>query len=128
MRWLLFLSRVAFICNLFSVLALLIMLKNVISQPAIVSTVGIIGYMLAFVFNPLVNLLYGALSLAKRSSLAIIPKWLLLTNFVFFIIQRQGMIQKGIKAFKIASPRHHDSKNDGCKHPPFMFVVQDKHT
>ncbi|HYH16501.1 MAG TPA: hypothetical protein VD794_14830 [Flavisolibacter sp.] len=87
MRWLLFLSRVAFICNLFSLLTLLIMWRNVINQQAIESTIGIMGYVLAIIFNPFVNLIYGVLFVAKRSALVVIPKWLILANFVFFILQ-----------------------------------------
>ena len=87
MRWLLFLSRVAFICNLFSVLALLLLWKNIISQQAVVGTIGVLGYVLAIVFNPFVNLCYGTLLVTKRSLLAIIPQWLLLANFVFLILQ-----------------------------------------
>lgn len=87
MRWLLFLSRVAFICNLFSILTLLILWKDITSQQAVVGTVGILGYVLAIVFNPFVNLCYGLLLVIKGSLLAIIPKWLLVANFVFLILQ-----------------------------------------
>lgn len=87
MRWLLFLSRVAFICNLFSVLTLLILWKDIIQLQALVGTIGIMGYVLAIVFNPLVNLLYALLFIIKRSALALIPKWLLLANFLFLLLQ-----------------------------------------
>jgi hypothetical protein len=89
MRWLLFLSRVAFICNLFSVLTILVLWKNIIDQQVIVSTIGIIGYVMAIVFNPLVNLLYGGLLLFKRSKLIDIPTWLMVTNFIFLLLQLQ---------------------------------------
>jgi len=87
MRWLLFLSRVAFICNLFSILTLLILWKDFISQQAIVGTIAILGYILAIVFNPFVNLCYGLLFIAKRSALGIIPNWVLFSNFIFLILQ-----------------------------------------
>lgn len=89
MRWLLFLSRVAFICNLFSVLTIIILWKNFIDQQVVVSTIGIIGYVLAILFNPIVNLIYGSLLLFKRSKLANIPTWLMVTNFVFLLLQLQ---------------------------------------
>ena len=87
MRWLLFLSRVAFICNLFSVLTLLILWKDIIHLQALVGTIGIMGYVLAIVFNPFVNLLYAIFFFIKRSALAIIPNWLLLANFLFLLLQ-----------------------------------------
>ncbi|ANE50047.1 hypothetical protein [Flavisolibacter tropicus] len=87
MRWLLFLSRVAFICNLFSVLTLLILWKNIIQLQALVGTIGIMGYVLAIVFNPLVNLLYALFFLFKRSALAVIPGWLMVANFLFLLLQ-----------------------------------------
>lgn len=87
MRWLLFLSRVAFICNLFFILSLLILWKELVTQQAVVGTVGILGYVLAIVFNSFVNLCYVTMLLVKRSVLSVIPKWLLLANLVFFILQ-----------------------------------------
>ena len=89
MRWLLFLSRVAFICNLFSVLTIIVLWKNIIDQQVIISTIGVIGYVLAILFNPLVNLLYGILLIGKRSKLALIPNWLMIANFVFLLLQLQ---------------------------------------
>jgi len=87
MRWLLFLSRVAFICNLFSLLTLLILWKNFVHQQAIVGTIAILGYVLAIVFNPIVNLIYGSLLLAKRTALALILNWLIFANFLFLLLQ-----------------------------------------
>jgi hypothetical protein len=87
MRWLLFLSRVAFICNLFSVLTLLILWKDFIHQQALVGTIAIMGYTMAIVFNPLVNLFYALLLIVKRTVLAGIPKWLMLSNFLFLLLQ-----------------------------------------
>ena len=89
MRWLLFLSRVAFICNLFSVLTILVLWKNVIDQQVIVSTIGVIGYVLAIIFNPIVNLIYLILLLFKRSKLFLVPRWLMIANFVFLLLQLQ---------------------------------------
>src|SRR5688572_7086076 len=87
MRWLLFLSRVAFICNLFSLLTLLILWKNFVHQQAIVGTIAILGYVLAIVFNHIVNLIYGSLLLAKRTALALILNWLIFANFLFLLLQ-----------------------------------------
>jgi hypothetical protein len=89
MRWLLFLSRVAFICNLFSLLSILLLWRNFIEQQAIISIIAIIGYMMAIFFNPLANLVYGILLIAKRPIKNFVPSWLLITNFVFLLLQLQ---------------------------------------
>jgi hypothetical protein len=89
MRWVLFLSRVAFICNVFSLLTILLLWKNFIGDQVIVSTIAIMGYFLAIIFNPLVNIIYGILLLSKQPLFMIVPKWLVITNFVFLLLQLQ---------------------------------------
>jgi len=89
MRWLLFLSRVAFICNLFSLLSIVLLWKTFIEQQVVVSIIAIIGYMLALFFNPLVNLIYGILLIAKKPLKDFVPKWLVVANFIFLLLQLQ---------------------------------------
>ena len=79
MRWLLFLSRVAFICNLFFLLTVLLQWRNLIGDERVASTVVIIGYLLAvFLFNPVVNLSYGFTLLRKKPLFTFVPRWLVL--------------------------------------------------
>lgn len=88
MRWLLFLSRVAFVCNLFFLLSALLQWKAFISDQSVVSTIVIAGYFLAvFLFSPLVNVLYGAQAILKKNLFQVVPRWLVLTNFLFFVLQ-----------------------------------------
>ena len=88
MRWLLFLSRVAFICNVFFLLSALLQWKAFISDQSVVSTIVIAGYFLAvFLFSPLVNVLYGAQALLKKNLFQMVPCWLVWTNFLFFVLQ-----------------------------------------
>lgn len=88
MRWLYFLSRVAFVCNLMFLLSVLLQWKPLVSNPALLSTIVITGYFLApLVFSPLVNLLYAVVLLQKRPLLRWLPKWLVLTNFGFLLVQ-----------------------------------------
>jgi hypothetical protein len=88
MRVLLFLSRVALVCNGFFLLAVLLQYKNFIGDEQVVPTIVIIGYFLAvFVFNPLVHLLYLAIYTFRRRLFDVIPKWLVLTNFLFLLLQ-----------------------------------------
>jgi hypothetical protein len=71
MRWILFLSRLAFICNIIFVFSVLLLWKDFLQAQAIISTVIIIGYFLAvFIFNPLVNISY-LIGFFKKSYLII---------------------------------------------------------
>ena len=88
MRWLLFLSRVAFICNLFFLLTVLLQWRNLIGDERVASTVVIIGYFFAvFVFSPIVNLSYGFTLLRRKPLFTFVPRWLVLTNFIFLLLQ-----------------------------------------
>lgn len=88
MRWILFLSRVAFICNLFFLFSVLLQWKLFFSNQAFFSTIIIAGYFLApFVFNPLVAILYAVLLLQKKRLTDVVPKWLAVTNFIFLLLQ-----------------------------------------
>jgi len=88
MRWLSLLSRVAFICNLFFVLCLILQWKLFISNAGLVSTTIILGYLLApFVANPLVNIAYLSVLLQRKPVTAFVPKWLAVANFIFLLLQ-----------------------------------------
>lgn len=85
MRWLLFISRVAFICNLFFIACIVLRY----SDPAISSDfkglIIIIGYPMSIFFNWLVNIIVIAMTLVRRS--VNVPRWLILFNFFCFSIQ-----------------------------------------
>jgi hypothetical protein len=87
MRWLFFLSRLAFISNIFFVFTLFIQVSNSMSGLAITGTIAIIGYLLAALFNPLVNFSYLVLVLIGKKIWTIIPSWLIIANIVFLIMQ-----------------------------------------
>lgn len=88
MGWLLFLSRVAFICNLLFLLSAFLQWSASIPNEGVVSTIVIGGYFLAvFVFSPLVIFLYAVKALFKKNLLQVVPRWLVFTNVAFFIIQ-----------------------------------------
>jgi hypothetical protein len=88
MRWCRYLSQVAFVCNLAFLVCVLLQWKSVLPNNAVLSTVVILGYVLApFVFNPAVTILYAVL-LARRKPLAFyVPVWLALVNFIFLVLQ-----------------------------------------
>ena len=87
MRWLLFLSRVAFICNILFLVSFSLRIYDWLGIEEIVSTIVIIGWVLAIIFNPVVNLCYLVIFWLKRQSLSIIPTWLIVMNILFLILQ-----------------------------------------
>jgi len=87
MRWLLFLSRVAFICNILFLVSFSLRIYDWLGIEEIVSTIVIIGWVLAIIFNPVVNLCYLVIFWLKRQSLSIIPTWLMVMNILFLILQ-----------------------------------------
>lgn len=87
MNWLRFLSRLAFICNVVFLLAVALRFRTFVSDPDTVSVLGIIGYFMVFLLNPVVNLCYLFVWLAKRKLWAYVAPWLAISNFVFLLLQ-----------------------------------------
>lgn len=86
MRWLLSLSRLAFICNLFFLLAFSIQISNWIKDEQLISTIVVIGYVMGFLINPLANFCYLFTVILARKRLAIVPAWLIVANVLFLVI------------------------------------------
>ena len=86
MRWLLSLSRLAFICNLVFLLAFSLQLSNWIKNEQLTSTIVIIGYVLGFILNPVSNFCYIVFGIFSRRSLKIVPSWLIVANVLFLVI------------------------------------------
>ena len=88
MRWLSFLSKLALVCNIFFLVSVALQFNSFLEDQAIVSTIVIIGYALAvFIFTPLVNMIYFALLVLRKKLFDVVPKWLVLTNFIFLLLQ-----------------------------------------
>jgi hypothetical protein len=86
MRWLLSLSRLAFVCNLFFLLAFSLQLSNWIKNEQLTSTIVVVGYVLGFILNPLSNFCYIVFGIFSRKSLRVVPTWLIMANVLFLII------------------------------------------
>ncbi len=86
MRWLLFLSRLAFICGVFFLLALSLLIKDWAQDDAITSTVITIGFIMGVVVVPVTVLCYLAVVLIKQQLTTYVPGWLVAINIVFLII------------------------------------------
>lgn len=87
MRWLLFLSRVAFICNLLFLLSFSLLITDWISNESVSSTIIITGYVFAVLFNPAVALCYLAVFWISKNKLAAVPSWLIVMNVIFLFLQ-----------------------------------------
>lgn len=100
MRWLLFLSRVALICNLFFLVALSLRLWNWIGSADLQSTIIILGYVLSMLFNPLTVLTCLFVYVLNRQKLSVVPGWLIVTNVVFLFLQLIFVLSLNIDEIK----------------------------
>lgn len=88
MRLVLFLSRVALIFNLFFSVVVLLHFVPVLEEQVVISSIVLIGYALSvFFFTPLISLIYIVSFLLRKELFKVVPKWLVVTNFIFFILQ-----------------------------------------
>ncbi|MGC4103708.1 hypothetical protein [Ferruginibacter sp.] len=86
MRWLLFLSRLGFICGLLLLVSITFLIREWSGDQAVVSTVVIIGQVIGVVVLPVVNLGYLFMLFARRKITSIIPAWLVVANVLFLVI------------------------------------------
>lgn len=86
MRKLLFLNRLALICNfLFLVCLILQRTKDFIPNQDLKGLIIILGWFLSFILSIIVN--FSALILFMRKREIGVPNWLVITNLLFFIIE-----------------------------------------
>ena len=86
MRWLLFLSRLSFICGLFFLLTLSLLMKDWIADESLVSTIITIGFFMGMIIVPVTLLCYLVLWIARKKPATIVPKWLIIGNMLFLLI------------------------------------------
>lgn len=86
MRWLLKLSRVAFICNIFFLLAFSIQISNWVKNRDLIDYFVITGYVMGFILNPVTNFCYIVFGIFSRNVLKIVPSWLIVANVLFLVI------------------------------------------
>lgn len=85
MRWLLFLSRLAFICGLFFVASVSLLINDWVKDPVLESTIITIGYVMSLLLLPLTNLCYTGVLMIKRKLTTYVPLWLVLANLLLFL-------------------------------------------
>jgi hypothetical protein len=87
MRWLLFLSRLAFICGFCFLVSLVFQIIRTdmgTAQP-IAGTIIIIGFVIGIIVVPLTLLFYLVALMFKKEWLARVPIWLIVCNVLFLI-------------------------------------------
>jgi hypothetical protein len=87
MRWLLFLSRLAFVCNCVFLLALSLQFGRWFQNQDAESTIIIVGYFMSALLNPAAITCYVVLFFRNRAKLQTIPKWLMIANALFLVFQ-----------------------------------------
>ena len=83
MSFLRFLSRVAFLCNICFLLAVLLLWLDHPPEGDLISLIIVIGFILAFIVNLIVNISYGINLLVRKRAGEGIPSWLMVANFIF---------------------------------------------
>ena len=87
MRWLLFLSRLSFICGIAFLLALSLLVKDWVKDESIVSTIITIGFFMGMIIVPLTLLSYLVVWISGKGLAKVVPRWLIITNiFILFIL------------------------------------------
>jgi len=82
-----FLSRVAFICNICYLLTSLARYgPPILSNNDIISTIIVLGWLMAIIVNILVNL-WALVAWSFRKGALHVPRWLLIVNFIFLLAQ-----------------------------------------
>lgn len=86
MRWLLFLSRVAFLAGIFVLLSFSVLIWDWTGQESISSSIIFAGYTLGLVIIPLTCLIYLLVLMIKRKLAEYVPVWLVASNLVFLFL------------------------------------------
>ena len=97
MRWLLFLSKLAFICNLAFLVSFFFSVTNWLNNHDIKAYIIIIGWVLSAVFNPVVVSIYLIIFWVKKKNLAVVPVWLIVMNILFLFLQLLSLLLMNVE-------------------------------
>jgi hypothetical protein len=86
MRWLLFLSRLAFICGICFLLSLSLRFYEWTKDQDIASTIITIGYFIGILVVPITILCYLIVVIRKKNLIAAVPIWLIISNIIFLFV------------------------------------------
>lgn len=87
MQQLLFFSRVAFICNVCFLLTAILPFIPSLKQGHLVSTILVLGMLVSFVLNALINLVLAILLLRRKKLQQYLPAWLMIFNLLCLVPQ-----------------------------------------
>jgi len=80
-----FFSRVAFICNICFLLAVIMQTMKHPPEGEMVATTVIIGYIFAGIINLITNIWLAVLLISRKQLNNKVPRWLIILNFLFLI-------------------------------------------
>lgn len=86
MRWLLFLSRLAFICGLCFIVTLGFAMSKRDNNEPFSQTIITIGYMMGLLIVPFTVLCYLLFAAIGKKLRKIVPLWLVIANIAFLFI------------------------------------------
>jgi len=86
MRWLLFLSRLAFICGIFFILAISLLIRKWTRDEDIAGTIITIGVFMGLIVVPVTNFCYLVVFIIKRKLKVYVPSWLIISNVIFLLL------------------------------------------
>lgn len=84
---LVFFSRVALLCNICFLITYLMHYIPALENGIITSTIIILGNIVSIVINILINGLYMLIILLGKPVMQFVPKWIIIINFLFLIVQ-----------------------------------------
>lgn len=84
MRWLLFLSRLAFICGCCFLVSLAFLMQNNGNNEVVSSTIITIGFVMGLLVVPATLICYLVVLIRKKS--LPVPLWLMIANVIFLFI------------------------------------------
>lgn len=86
MRWLIFLSRISFLCGLFMLVAFALLFTSWNDNEGLASTIIMAGYGLAMILLPLTGLFYLILTITRKKPGQLVPRWLIISNIIMLLI------------------------------------------
>ena len=86
MRWLLFLSRLSFICGVFFLMSLSLLIWDWLHDNTVISTIVTIGYLMGMIVVPVTVLSYGIVLIIRKEIRSVIPRWLITANILFLLL------------------------------------------
>ena len=85
MRWLLFVARVALICNLFFIACVVLRYTNLTLSEDAKGFIIVVGYPMSIIMNLVVNISVFVFMLLRRQTG--LPHWLVISNMFLFFFQ-----------------------------------------